>query len=39
MGGDTQVMCPYCSTLYVYDAGLSELESIPAGCVVTEAAA
>ncbi len=38
MGQDSQVLCPYCSTLYVYDAGLGVEESDPPGCCVSEEA-
>ena len=34
MGGDAQIICPCCSTLYVYDARLHADESDPAGCLV-----
>lgn len=34
MGADGQIICPYCSTLYVYDPQLAATESLPAGCVV-----
>ena len=34
MGADGQIICPYCSTLYVYDPQLGGTESRPAGCVV-----
>lgn len=34
MGADTQVICPYCSTLYVYDARLKATESDPPGASV-----
>lgn len=34
MGADTQVLCPYCSTLYVHDARLSAVESDPPGARV-----
>ncbi len=33
MGSETQIVCPSCSTLYVYRAGLHADESDPAGCV------
>jgi uncharacterized Zn-finger protein len=36
MGGDSQVLCPYCSTLYICDARLHGDESDPSGCLVTE---
>ncbi len=35
MGQDTQILCPYCSTLYVYDERLNATETDPAGCIVT----
>lgn len=38
MGQDTQILCPYCSTLFVFDARLHEGESDPKGCLVTTAA-
>ena len=34
MGQDTQIMCPYCSTLYVLDTRLHDDQSDPAGCLV-----
>lgn len=37
MGGGTQTLCSYCSTLYVYDDRLESDESDPPGCVVQEA--
>lgn len=33
MGGDEQILCPYCSTLYVYDHRLAESESDPENCI------
>lgn len=39
MGTDTQVLCPYCSTLFVYDARLGADETDPKGCLVAEPAA
>ena len=36
MGGDSQVLCPYCSTLYVHDSRLEASESDPAGAMVAE---
>ena len=33
MGHDEQIVCPYCSTLFVHDAGLDATESKPPGCV------
>jgi uncharacterized Zn-finger protein len=32
MGDDTEAVCPYCSTLYKYDAGLHGSQTVPAGC-------
>lgn len=31
MGADTEKVCPYCSTLYVYDPALTAEETLPAG--------
>ena len=36
MGSDAQVLCPYCSTLYVHDARLATDETAPEGCLVGE---
>ncbi len=36
MGADSQALCPYCSTLYVYDSRLQPTESDPAECLVTK---
>ena len=38
MGQDAQVLCPYCSTLYLHDPRLAEAESDPKGAVVRDAA-
>lgn len=35
MGGDSEILCPYCSTVYVYDEKLAATESDPPGCIVT----
>lgn len=35
MGQDAQVLCPYCSTLYVYDARLHGDQTEPENCLVT----
>ena len=32
MGGDNEIVCPYCSTLYVYNSDLAADESSPADC-------
>ena len=37
MGADNQVLCPYCSTLFVYDERLAPDECEPAGCIVSGA--
>ena len=34
MGRDGQILCPYCATLYIYDATLGASETNPDGCVV-----
>jgi uncharacterized Zn-finger protein len=36
MGADSQILCPYCSTLFVHDTRLAAGESDPKGCLVTE---
>lgn len=33
MGADTEIVCPYCSTLYVYDAALPKGSANPASAV------
>lgn len=35
MGGDSQILCPYCSTLYVHDPRLHADESDPRDCMVS----
>lgn len=32
MGDETEKVCPYCSTLYVFNASLASDETVPAGC-------
>jgi hypothetical protein len=39
MGSDAEKVCPYCSTLYRYDASLAAGESRPAGCAYHDKAA
>ena len=39
MGEDVEKVCPYCSTLYRYDAALKASETRPAGCVYLTRAA
>lgn len=34
MGEDNQILCPYCSTLYVHDDKLAATESDPDNCIV-----
>ena len=33
MGSDSEIICPYCSTIYVYDPALSPTESDPPNCI------
>jgi uncharacterized Zn-finger protein len=33
MGHEAQIVCPYCSTLFVYEPSLGATESEPGGCV------
>ena len=35
MGDDNEIICPYCSTLYVHEARLGPEESEPVGCLVS----
>ena len=35
MGQDNQIICPYCSTLYLHNPALGEEETVPAGCCVS----
>ncbi|SOE08345.1 uncharacterized Zn-finger protein [Hoeflea halophila] len=32
MGADSEKICPYCSTLYKYNAALHGDDTVPAGC-------
>ena len=36
MGSDSQILCPYCSTLYVHTDRLRPAQTEPPGCRVTE---
>jgi uncharacterized Zn-finger protein len=36
MGADNQILCPYCSTLYVHDSRLAPDETAPEDCLVSE---
>ena len=33
MGHEAQIVCPYCSTLFVHDGALKPTESEPAACI------
>ena len=39
MGDATEIICPYCSTLYRFDRTLTPHEARPPECALTEAAA
>jgi uncharacterized Zn-finger protein len=39
MGSDGQILCPYCSTLFLYDPRLKADESDPKDCIVHDEAA
>jgi uncharacterized Zn-finger protein len=36
LGDDNEKVCPYCSTLYRYDASLSADATVPEGCVYAD---
>jgi uncharacterized Zn-finger protein len=36
MGSDDQIVCPYCSTLYMYDPNLGPDQSDPPYCLYTD---
>ncbi|HZP09153.1 zinc-finger domain-containing protein [Methyloceanibacter sp.] len=36
MGDETQIICPYCSTLFVYDGSLDQDESDPPSSIYVE---
>ncbi|MES2907279.1 MAG: zinc-finger domain-containing protein [Pseudomonadota bacterium] len=38
MGDETEIVCPYCSTLFKYNSSLGEKEAHPAECMTTKAA-
>ena len=38
MGQDGQILCPYCSTLYIHDPRLGTAESDPKDSIVADAA-
>ena len=35
LGNDSEVICPYCSTLYIHDGRLAADQTEPAGCLAT----
>ena len=37
MGGDKEIICPYCSTLYRHDPSLDPHAARPEACALTEA--
>lgn len=39
MGTDGQILCPYCSTLFVHDSAMAATDSEPPGCIVIDDAA
>ena len=39
MGSGTDVVCPYCSTLYKYTPALTARDTTPVGCLVEALAA
>jgi len=36
MGQESQIVCPYCSTLYQHSPDLTQTQTRPAGCCVTK---
>jgi uncharacterized Zn-finger protein len=36
MGSDTEILCPYCSTLFRYKNTLHADQTDPAGCLMTD---
>jgi uncharacterized Zn-finger protein len=39
MGSESEIVCPYCSTLYAYDSHLHGAETDPPGCLWRDKAA
>ena len=39
MGGDAEIICPYCSTLYRHDSSLDSHTARPAECALHDVAA
>jgi uncharacterized Zn-finger protein len=38
MGRETEIICPYCSTVYEHDTKLSSEQSDPPGCLAAQPA-
>lgn len=36
LGDDNEAVCSYCSTLYRYNAGLDDTDTVPDGCLFEE---
>ena len=34
MGQDSNIICPYCSTVYKYDPSLTTTQTVPEGCAL-----
>ena len=34
MGQDSNIICPYCSTVYKYDPSLAATQTVPEGCAL-----
>lgn len=34
MGKDSNIICPYCSTVYNYDPSLKATQTVPEGCAL-----
>ena len=34
MGQDSNIICPYCSTVYKYDPSLTDTQTVPEGCAL-----
>ena len=34
MGQDSNIICPYCSTVYKYDPSLKATQTVPEGCTL-----
>ncbi|MEM7461106.1 MAG: zinc-finger domain-containing protein [Pseudomonadota bacterium] len=38
MGSDSEIVCPYCSTLFRYNSNLASTETSPEGCIYADVA-